>query len=360
MKLSQEPRGKAAAPKADDSGTAEAKPTPANEKQGSGLGDRGQATAQPKTPDKSGQSQSSQATAGEKTPSKSDGAASKGGEKPQSPDDRAPPPGAAASESGDKGDGDKGDGDKGDGNQREGPGAGQKGDKTGSGDQPASRSDGASKPTAQAERTDTAGQEQGSRGSQPNSADSTGAAKGDAQGTGSQKESRSQPEIGSAPPQPGKGSGQPAGGGLSGSGQGLAGQPAGEAPPASEPNLEYARKATDMALEYLKEHQERPDPGLLKELQWTEKDWKGFLERWERLKRSSKEKEAGAAARRELDESLRSLGLSPRGERLRRGVGRDDALRGLRDAGQRSRPPRAYEDQFNAYKKGAARSSRQP
>ena len=39
---------------------------------------------------------------------------------------------------------------------------------------------------------------------------------------------------------------------------------------------------------------------------------------------------------------------------------RDDDIRGLQDAGEQSRPPAAYEEQFNAYKKGAARSSRGP
>jgi hypothetical protein len=129
----------------------------------------------------------------------------------------------------------------------------------------------------------------------------------------------------------------------------------GDAPPGDEPNLQYARKAADLALEYLKDHQRNPDPQLLKELSWTPEDWKQFLARWERLKRLAGEQ--GGAGKRELDESLRSLGLQPAGDKFRRGGGRADQLRGLRDSGGRSAPPPAYQELFDAYRKGAARSS---
>jgi hypothetical protein len=107
-----------------------------------------------------------------------------------------------------------------------------------------------------------------------------------------------------------------------------------------------------MALEYLKDHQDRPDPTLLDELGWTRDDWMQFVDRWERLKQMADEDGAG---RRELDESLRSLGLRPGGKEFRRGGDRSDDLRGLRDAGGRSSPPPTYREQFDASRKGAAR-----
>jgi hypothetical protein len=73
-------------------------------------------------------------------------------------------------------------------------------------------------------------------------------------------------------------------------------------------------------------------------------------------------REGGEDQQAELDDALRSLGLRPSGQNRRRGPGRDDQLRGMRDAGSRSRPPAEFLQQFDAYKKGAARaaSQRQP
>ncbi len=147
----------------------------------------------------------------------------------------------------------------------------------------------------------------------------------------------------------------------SGGGGGAASTRSGETGPqdvagADEANLEFARKATDMVLEHLKEQEENPDPELLKDLHWTPDQMRRFVERWEALKRASREQ--GPAAQADLDDALRSLGLGSSGPELRRSSKRDDSVHGMRDAGSVSRPPVEFLEQFNAYRKGAARRSR--
>ncbi|MBC8353530.1 MAG: hypothetical protein H8E66_16145 [Planctomycetes bacterium] len=128
-----------------------------------------------------------------------------------------------------------------------------------------------------------------------------------------------------------------------------------DVPPGEEANLEYTRRATDMVLEYLKDQQDNPDRELLDELGWSEKELADFLKRWQQLKQGAIE---GDSSKRELDESLRSLGLRPRRDRVRKGATQSDGATGLRDSGTRTAPPAAYQDLFDAFKKGAARSTK--
>ena len=55
---------------------------------------------------------------------------------------------------------------------------------------------------------------------------------------------------------------------------------------AEKANLEYARKATDLALAHLKNElaKDRPDPELLNRLGWTRGDLEKFVKRWEQLR----------------------------------------------------------------------------
>ena len=147
--------------------------------------------------------------------------------------------------------------------------------------------------------------------------------------------------------------GLPTGGGVPGEGQATNADPSSEVPDSGQADLDYARRTTDMVLEYLSQQESKPDPRLLDELGWTAEDLQRFLQRWRQLKESARE---AADGQRELDETLRSLGLrSPRDEVRRRKSPRDD-LRGLRDSGLRSSPPPQYLEQFDAFKKGTART----
>ena len=126
-----------------------------------------------------------------------------------------------------------------------------------------------------------------------------------------------------------------------------------EVPDGPEANQAYARKATDLALEYLKNQRENPDPKLLKELGWTPEELNAFVNRWEALKRDAKE---NPARRQELDSTLESLGLRPARDIKRRTTTRSDGAGGNQDAGNRSAPPASYQDQINAFRKGVSRS----
>jgi hypothetical protein len=129
-----------------------------------------------------------------------------------------------------------------------------------------------------------------------------------------------------------------------------------ELPPGDAANLEYARKATDMVLEHLKDQQNEPDPELLDSLGWTKEELQAFVERWETMKRNAREQ--GGSAADELQDALRSLGLRPTGPGRRATEVDNDQLRDLRDGGSRTPPPGDIAEQFKAYRKGAARGSR--
>ena len=55
------------------------------------------------------------------------------------------------------------------------------------------------------------------------------------------------------------------------------------------PNLEYSRNATDLALEYLKDqmNKENPDKKLLEDLKWSREDAARFVAKWEKMKRDA-------------------------------------------------------------------------
>jgi len=124
----------------------------------------------------------------------------------------------------------------------------------------------------------------------------------------------------------------------------------GEESTSEDANVEYARKAADLALEYLKNH---GDESTSKELGMTPAELAAFAKKWEAMKRAAVE--PGSSGRRELDESLRSLGLRPQADRRRQASSKNDDLKGLRDQGSRTSPPESYLEQFRAFKRGAAR-----
>jgi hypothetical protein len=119
-------------------------------------------------------------------------------------------------------------------------------------------------------------------------------------------------------------------------------------------NLEYARKATEMVLKHLKDEENNPDPELLDKLGWSREELAEFIRRWDALQKSANQSPDG---KRELDEALKSLGLRDPNTRKRAGGKTSDNQRDLRDAGNRSSPPPRYRELFDAFRKGAARST---
>lgn len=133
-------------------------------------------------------------------------------------------------------------------------------------------------------------------------------------------------------------------------------QTEGTAPEADPANLEYARKQTDLVLEKLADQLRRKqvDEQLLEELGWSEEDLRKFVARWRARKEAAqREDAAGEAARRELDEALRSLGLR-RGPLQQRAV-RQDTLRDLRE-GYRGPVPPEFQERLRAYNRGVSRA----
>ncbi len=195
----------------------------------------------------------------------------------------------------------------------------------------------------------------GSKNQQATPTDSSGAEAGNSpqqgppEGTGREASGGGRGEEGQSQ--------NPASGGQPGAGMPVSPSADGNhAPQADDPNLEYARQATDLALRYLKDQQDNPDRALLDDLGWSEEDLKKFIRRWERVKDQSQQAdESGRQARQELLERLDSLGLQPPVDKLRNDSRRRrDPQGGNSETGQPTRPPREYLDQFRKYKKSIA------
>ncbi len=168
-------------------------------------------------------------------------------------------------------------------------------------------------------------------------------------------------QPGTSPPQ-----GQdPSQQGTPGAGNPIAGGKPGARPPGApsaepgiyrgdDPNLEYTRKRTNLALEYLEDQlaKEQPDEGLLGRLGWNKEDLQRFYQEWDQLRREAAGQGPGAeAARRNLDKALRSLGLRPPGTQLRGGQTKAERVGSLKE-GFRSKPPDEWAEPYRAYRMG--------
>lgn len=122
------------------------------------------------------------------------------------------------------------------------------------------------------------------------------------------------------------------------------------------PNLEYAKKATDLILDSLKHQLDKDelDEELLKKLNWTRDDVKKFVARWDEMRKAAaKQGPEGERARKELEKALGSLHLKRRRVALeQQSTGGDD--RNMRET-RWTNPPSEYAEQFRAYTEGAAR-----
>ena len=123
--------------------------------------------------------------------------------------------------------------------------------------------------------------------------------------------------------------------------------------PADPVDVEYARKATDMVLDYLNSQKETPDPELLERLDWTPEELRAFADRWSRI-REGDAKSAGD--QKQVEEALRSLGIRAKQDgAIGRRTDQDDTMRGLKDSGNRTPPPPIHRDAFDAFRRNANR-----
>ena len=117
------------------------------------------------------------------------------------------------------------------------------------------------------------------------------------------------------------------------------------------------RKQTDLVLEKLSDElkKNQVDKGLLKDLGWSREDLARFVERWQQRKDAAdRDDAAGRAAKRELDDALRSLGLQ-RGQ-LQQSEVPKDSMRDLQE-GYRGPVPLEYRDRLRAYNQGVSRAN---
>jgi hypothetical protein len=327
-----------------------------------------------------GEQTSSKGEAGDGNEQKSQGAPnSKEGMKPKDKPEQAPsqgektnqqePPAGANSKKESDSHGDEG-GDKAGGGEE---GGGQKAPREGTGSEGANESAdegaGQSGEKGKGENSSEGGQDAKAdkpTGESDGKTKGKGSEKGERQGdkeTGRQEEGEtgsggeSQDRKGNKDGGDNKSTGSAAGGGGE-PGGGVNQQPSitGEAPDGDAANLEYARKQTDLVLEKLADQlgRKKVDDKLLKELGWTEAELKRFVARWQQRKAAAAQNdEAGDAAKRELDDALRSLGLK-RGE-LRQNAVQEDTLRDLRE-GYRGPVPPQYKERLRAYNQGVSRA----
>ncbi|MGD0515929.1 MAG: hypothetical protein ABSA26_00200 [Thermoguttaceae bacterium] len=119
-------------------------------------------------------------------------------------------------------------------------------------------------------------------------------------------------------------------------------------------NLDYARKQTTLALEHLEDQLAKDRPELLERLGWTREQAQRFIDRWQQLREAADEKGIrGEAAKKQLDDALKSLGLRPGTTVIKHGGTKTDQLRDLRDSG-RFAPPQEWAEQFREYTRGVA------
>ena len=182
----------------------------------------------------------------------------------------------------------------------------------------------------------------------PSSQSSTSGGKGSSQPSGAGNEPNPKPATAGT-----TSSGNPVAGG-SGSDeahQPAAPQPSG-APSGDAANLDFARKQTDLALDYLARQlaKEKPDPRLLERLGWSRGELEKFYQQWAQMRREARlSPEAG----KKYKEALRSLGLKPHSTEIRGGGTPMDKQQHLRGS-RRSDPPPGWRDLFDAYSEGIA------
>ncbi|MEX0867267.1 MAG: hypothetical protein WD030_07905, partial [Pirellulales bacterium] len=122
-----------------------------------------------------------------------------------------------------------------------------------------------------------------------------------------------------------------------------------------EANLDYARKATDLALEHLENELQQGKTELLDRTGMTREEAEARIRRWKELKERAGAPTASEQAKRELDERLRSLGLRSGNERVRTGTPSESRVERMRDS-NRSDAPSEYSEGFEAFRRGIFRS----
>ncbi|MDB4664583.1 circumsporozoite protein-membrane associated protein, partial [bacterium] len=141
------------------------------------------------------------------------------------------------------------------------------------------------------------------------------------------------------------------------SGSGAGGDDKGEASESPIPpdpvNVDYAKKATDLVLDYLEENRDTPDQDLLDQLNWSEEDLTRFADRWQKVRKMKSNPTNGE--NQDMKDALKSLGLRTPDNTTNQVRESADSLKGIRDSGNRQPPPAAYRDAFDAFRRAMGR-----
>ena len=136
------------------------------------------------------------------------------------------------------------------------------------------------------------------------------------------------------------------------SGQPLDGGDAGEGASGDDANLEFAREATDLVLEYLRDQKQQPDSQLLDKLGWKPQDVDKFVRRWDEMKRNAKGADPISKQNKsKLDEILKGMGLQSPNSQLRRAGDNQDQQRNNRNTGRQRNVPADLLDPFRAFQR---------
>ena len=169
--------------------------------------------------------------------------------------------------------------------------------------------------------------------------------------------------------QPGKhpGEGQPTGGESAEPSSGSGGDPgaSGRSGPSNtkptgevvagsdEVNLDYAKKATDLTLEFLQDQlaKGKVDDGLRRRLGWSEEEFQSLLKRMQAMRDRGADAQARPEDKLAYEQWLKSLGLRPASGAIRTGRPETKALDRSRDDAQIN-VPRDLREQHEAFRRG--------
>lgn len=157
---------------------------------------------------------------------------------------------------------------------------------------------------------------------------------------------------------PGSGKVNHGGGQTAGDSQGKSGPVAPGVEREDPADLDYAKKATDLALDHLRDRMKQGnDQELLDKLGWTREDAEKFLSNWDQIKREAGNQGAGAEQR--LHEELKSLGLRRGSAQFTEGQATKDQQRNL-DTGVNVPTPAEFKDRQRAYRSGTGNRGTSP
>lgn len=104
-----------------------------------------------------------------------------------------------------------------------------------------------------------------------------------------------------------------------------------------------------MVLDYLNRQKDQPDPELLRELGWNQKDLQEFTDRWNEARDLAVR--GDEQDRKQWEDKLRDLGLKPPSAAARKGSQLNDTFQQMLDSGSRIRPPERLRKSFDAFSK---------